>query len=229
MKIINTSLYEPKKLRTLYCFIHKLISKDEGRLPHWGSLEIKVMGKTLGNNYSGTACVGKIHHSRNSDQTDMWLSMNINCSIYEIAQLFAHELMHSYGYEHHQFHTDPLTKDQMKSIEDRFSQPDLLLEKAFKTSKKGVSYKAKCSELEIAYDWLCIDHLDYLSGEGFILEVTDTRVDHESSYEYRAEYWRAVSWKGAYDMALDLIKEKWQIEFTENWTINISEEELSYD
>ncbi len=43
MKIIkNTSLYDTKKLKGLFCFIHNLIAKDEGRLPRWSILKIKI-------------------------------------------------------------------------------------------------------------------------------------------------------------------------------------------
>ena len=43
MKIIkNTSKFDSKKLRSLFCFVHTLIAKDLriGRLKHWDTLKI---------------------------------------------------------------------------------------------------------------------------------------------------------------------------------------------
>ena len=221
MKIVNTSLYDSKNLKTLFCFIHTLMSKQEGRLSHWKSLQIKVMNKTKGNSYSGQACLGYVKHSTHSDQTDMWLSISKECSLHEIAQLFSHELMHSYGYNHHQFHTDPLTIEQIKIVDNQFNKHDLLSDKAFYIPKVGKSYKKMTHTLMNKYNWLLVDDISDIYCDGLLLEVEDARVDVE---DLRYDLWhRAKSWKGAYDLSVWLITEKWQKEFTNNWTVNLGE------
>lgn len=115
MRIIkNTSVYQTKKLKKLFGLVHYLIALREGRLPQWKQLRVVVRngrnsGRAfypmwIGNNHTGW---------------DMFLSLNSSPHINylsRIAQLFAHELMHNYGYKHAQFRSDPLEPDQIDRI-----------------------------------------------------------------------------------------------------------------
>lgn len=225
MKIIkNTSHFDTKKLNSLFFFIHNLIAKDEGRLGRWSILKIHV--KKHSRSYSGCADLG-VPHYVNDNIPHMTLRMHKDLSLCEISQLFAHELMHSYGYDHHQFQHDPLQLDQLDRITEKFDN-DLLLPSAFHVAKKGISYKEKCLQLEKAYDWLTIYELDHCIQGRFCLETWDMRCDYEESYDIRSNYLRSYSWKGAYDNALELITEEIQKDFTKNWTVNLTEDHLEY-
>ena len=115
MRIIkNTSVYQTKKLKKLFGLIHYIIALREGRLPQWKQLRVVVRNgwnsgyafypRWIGNNHKGW---------------DMFLSVNNSTQVNyleHIAQLFAHELMHNYGYKHRQFRTDPLDPDQIERI-----------------------------------------------------------------------------------------------------------------
>jgi len=216
MKIIkNTSLYDTKKLKSLFCFIHNLLAKDEGRLPQWATLTIEMMKHKHSKGYSGWAYLGKVY----GDGADMRLRLGKDLSLNGLAQLFAHELMHSYGYMHDQFQTDPLQQDQLDKIKAKFNKDDLLSPKAFHVPKKGVSYKQKCKDLMKQFEWLTIErHSNEWLRE---IEVYDDR-DTCECYEMREfeDYhctcdqvfdmrmnWRAdnMNWKQAYENALLLI------------------------
>ena len=226
MKIIkNTSVYETKKLNTLFCFIHNLIAKHEGRLRRWSMLKIHV--KKHSRSYSGCANLG-VPNYVDENIPHMTLRMHRDLSLNEIAQLFAHELMHSYGYDHHQFNTDPLTNDELNKIANKFNKDELLSAKANHVPKKGISYKQQCLQLLKVYHWLTIDELPLPIEGRFCLETWDMRCDYEESYTIRSEHLRSYSWKGAYDNALELITEEIQKEFTENWTVNLTEDYLEY-
>ncbi len=119
MKIIkNTSAFDTVKLKTLYSHIHREISKSEGKLRYWKTLKIQIWQKKHG--YSGRAYLDKYY----GVNYDMHLSMSEDLSLYNIAQLFAHELMHNYGYEHSQFRHHPLDEKQMAIITDKFTDAD---------------------------------------------------------------------------------------------------------
>lgn len=209
MKIIkNTSVYETKKLNTLFCFIHNLIAKHERRLRRWSMLKIHV--KKHSRSYSGCANLG-VPYFFNENIPHMTLRMHKDLSLNEIAQLFAHELMHSYGYDHHQFNTDPLTNDELNKIANKFNKDELLSAKAFHVLKKGISYKKKCKELAEKFEWLVIEpHPNEWLRE---IEVIDTRDDclcyEDESIECTCDDvfdmrmgWRGTSWKKAYDNAM---------------------------
>ena len=209
MKIIkNTSVYETKKLNTLFCFIHNLIAKHERRLRRWSMLKIHV--KKHSRSYSGCANLG-VPYFVNENIPHMTLRMHKDLSLNEIAQLFAHELMHSYGYDHHQFNTDPLTNDELNKIANKFNKDELLSAKAFHVPKKGISYKKKCKELAEKFEWLVIEpHPNEWLRE---IEVIDTRDDclcyEDESIECTCDDvfdmrmgWRGTSWKKAYDNAM---------------------------
>ena len=214
MKIIkNTSLYETKKLNALFCFIHNLIAKHEGRLRRWSMLKIQV--KKHSRNYSGCADLG-VPNYVNQKIPHMTLRMHKDLSLTDVAQLFAHELMHSYGYDHHQFQTDPLQQNQLDKIKAKFNKEDLLSPKAFHVPKKGISYKQKCKDLMKEFEWLTIER----TSNEFIreIEVNDDRDDcmcwedknvickcdevFDMRMDYRA---RDMNWKKAYENAMLLI------------------------
>ena len=128
MKIIkNTTNLDNKKLQSLCSFIHNLIAKKEGRLKHWKKLKIQIVNKSYG--YSGNAYLGEVFGSR----ADMTLRVSQNTKenmTSTFSQLFAHELMHSYGYGHKGFRTDPLDEVQITQIKLKFgSQSFLRIEK----------------------------------------------------------------------------------------------------
>jgi len=213
MKIIkNTSLYDTKKLKSLFCFIHNLLAKDEGRLPQWATLTIEIKKHKHSKGYSGWAYLGKVY----GDGADMCLRMGKDLSLNGLAQLFAHELMHSYGYDHQQFQTDPLYQGQLDKIKAKFNKDDLLSPKAFHVPKKGVSYKQKCKDLMKEFEWLTIQR--HPREEFREIEVNDDRDDclcYEDKnitctcdrvFDMRMN-WRAdnMNWKQAYENALLLI------------------------
>jgi len=218
MKIIkNTSLYETKKLQSLFCLIHSQLAKYEGRLPQWKSLKIQVMDKVKGRHASGCAYRGKVY----GNQPDMWLSLNKETSLEVIAQLFAHELMHSYGYNHSQYRTDPLEPHHIDEIKRKFDKNDLLSPKAFHVPQKGISYKQKCKDLMKQFEWLVIErhnieHLreievydDRDTCECYSMrEFKDYQCTCDEVFDMRMN-WRAdnMNWCKAYENALLLILE----------------------
>lgn len=136
MKIIkNTSGFETKKLKSLYCYIHALMSKSEGRLPQWKTLKVEIRSKSFG--YSGRAYLGKVFGTG----WDMFLSMSNKLSIEQISQLFAHELMHSYGYDHNQYRTNPLDEKQIELIKSKYNVEDLLIKDSPKETQVNVVAK----------------------------------------------------------------------------------------
>jgi len=217
MKIIkNTSVYDTKKLNTLFCFIHNLIAKDEGRLRRWSILKIHVKKcKFKRGGYSGLATLG-VPNYVNEKIPHMTLRINKDLGLCQISQLFAHELMHNYGYVHSQFQSDPLQKDQMSLITEKFIKDELLTPKAFHVAKKGISYKQKCKDLMKEFEWLVIErHPNKWLQE---IEVYDERDNCEcwqdedvdctcdEVFDMRME-WRAdnINWKRAYENAMLLI------------------------
>jgi len=217
MKIIkNTSLYDTKKLQSLFCLIHSQLAKYEGRLPQWKSLKIQVMDKVKGRHASGCAYRGKVY----GNQPDMWLSLNKETSLEVIAQLFAHELMHSYGYNHSQYRTDPLEPHHIDEIKRKFDKNDLLSPKAFHVPQK-CSYKQKCNDLMKQFEWLVIErhnieHLreievydDRDTCECYSMrEFKDYQCTCDEVFDMRMN-WRAdnMNWCKAYENALLLILE----------------------
>ena len=117
MKIIkNTSCCDSKKLQQLFCFIHSLIVKTEGRLKQWKRLKVQIRNTTKRD--SGCAYVGEVW----GEGWDMFLSLNKDRNLKSISDLFAHELMHSYGYRHKDMLCveTPLVKEQHQKIQDKF-------------------------------------------------------------------------------------------------------------
>tara|TARA_R100000030_G_scaffold88527_1_gene72500 strand:- start:51 stop:581 length:531 start_codon:yes stop_codon:yes gene_type:complete len=115
MKIIkNTSDFSTVKLKSLFCTVHNLLAKAEGRLKHWKHLKVVVRDKNFG--YSGRAYLGRAFGSG----WDMFLSVEKRLAPTTLAYLFAHELMHSYGYNHKEYRDDPLTEKQYDFIRDKY-------------------------------------------------------------------------------------------------------------
>lgn len=117
MKIIkNTSKCDTKTLMSLFAFIHNMIAKTEGKLSWWKSLRIQISsGHNTGHAYLGRT-FGKFH---------IHLSISPN-DLLDLSQLFAHELLHVYGFDHGQYPNDPLTRDQLNKINTRFADVSLL-------------------------------------------------------------------------------------------------------
>ena len=128
MKIIkNTTNLDNKKLQSLCSFIHKLIAKKEGRLKHWWSLKVEMASKSTGS--SERDYIGRVY----GPGRDMILRVSPDTKANmtsKFSQLFAHELMHSYGYGHKGFRRDPLDEVQITQIKLKFgSQSFLRIEK----------------------------------------------------------------------------------------------------
>ena len=127
MQIIkNTTNLDNKKLQSLFSFIHKLIAKKEGRLKHWWTLKVQVENRSYG--YSGRAYIGRVY----GDGWDLRLRVSEETkeNLSQFSQLFAHELMHSYGYKHKGFQRNPLDEAQITQIKLKFgSQSFLRIEK----------------------------------------------------------------------------------------------------
>ncbi len=233
MKIIkNTSLYDTKKLKGLFCHVHSQLSKYEGRLPHWKSLKIQVMDKVQGRHASGSAYVGNVerHRQYRTEVPDMWLSLNKETSLEVIAQLFGHELMHSYGYQHSQYRTDPLEQHHIDEINRKFKQQDFLKLKAFtikQPRKPRVirDWKLRTMNLVAQYSWLTVYVKQGYESE-MEIEVFDDRLDFEHFYDHWLYTYTdmTTSWYKAYNLAKKLIKGDIQKELTENWTVGLNAE-----
>jgi|8_EtaG_2_1085327.scaffolds.fasta_scaffold10181_2 hypothetical protein len=226
MKITkNTSLYETKKLKSLFCFIHNQLAKHEGRMPWWDDLNIHIQDKTT-SKFSGRAFLRFPRYK----PWGMFLSMSKDCSLYQVAQLFAHELMHNYGYNHNQFNSDPLDRDQIAEIMGKFEQKDLLKPEAFivKPPRKPRvirDWEERTMELMAQYSWLSFYEKEGYYGADLEIEIFDERLDFEHFYEHwMYEYTdKTTSWYKAYNLAKKLIKGDIQKELTENWTVGLNE------
>ena len=139
MKIIgNTTNLDNKKLQSLFCFIHNLISKTgEGKLGHWKSLRVRIENRSFG--YSGRAYLGKVYYHNNVPKEKRWdILLRVSETtkkdmLGEFSQLFAHELMHSYGYpdtvkgtRRRAFSRDPLDDVQITQLKLKFGATDFI-------------------------------------------------------------------------------------------------------
>lgn len=223
MKIIkNTSLFETKKLNSLFCHVHNQLAQYEGRLPHWKYLKIQVMDKVKGRHASGCAYLGQVY----GRGADMWCSYNVDTSLERMAQLFAHELMHSYGYRHSQFRSNPLEPHHIEEINKKFNKDDFYKSNAIKIAKqrkkpKRDYYKA-CMKLQQEYSWLTFYVKPGYEHDQEI-EVFDDRLDFEYFYDdwltYTDNTW---TWRQAYNFAQVLIKGNLQKVKTENYTVGMN-------
>lgn len=223
MKIIkNTSLFQTKKLNSLFCHVHNQLAQYEGRLPHWKYLKIQVMDKVKGRHASGCAYLGQVY----GRGADMWCSYNVDTSLERMAQLFAHELMHSYGYRHSQFRSNPLEPHHIEEINKKFNKDDFYKSNAIKIAKqrkkpKRDYYKA-CMKLQQEYSWLTFYVKPGYEHDQEI-EVFDDRLDFEYFYDdwltYTDNTW---TWRQAYNFAQVLIKGNLQKVKTENYTVGMN-------
>lgn len=223
MKIIkNTSLFQTKKLNSLFCHVHNQLAQYEGRLPHWKYLKIQVMDKVKGRHASGCAYLGQVY----GRGADMWCSYNVDTSLERMAQLFAHELMHSYGYRHSQFRSNPLEPHHIEEINKKFNKNDFYKSNAIKIAKqrkkpKRNYYKA-CMKLQQEYSWLTFYVKPGYEHDQEI-EVFDDRLDFEYFYDdwltYTDNTW---TWRQAYNFAQVLIKGNLQKVKTENYTVGMN-------
>ena len=137
MKIIkNTTNLDNKKLQSLFSLVHNRIAKFEGRLKHWKSLQVQIQNRAYG--YSGRAYVGKVY----GKGWDVLLKYSADSTIEDISQLFAHELMHSYGYRDNvkyrrtrMFNRKPLLPKDIEIIKSKFTKESLIKEEKPKPKK----------------------------------------------------------------------------------------------
>lgn len=155
MKIIkNTSAFDTKKLNSLFTLVHNQIAKYEGRLKHWNKLKVIVRQKSQG--YSGRAYVGQVWYSSSTpkdQQWDVFLSVSKDVDMYDLSQLFAHELYHSYGFgSHKSFSHHPLNQKQLDVINSKFNINDLLRVEKPKVKIDYVSARFAKAKLKLA-EW----------------------------------------------------------------------------
>lgn len=208
----------------MFCFIHKQISKHEGKMPWWDDLNIHIRKKR--SSFSGRAFLG---NPLGYKEWGMFLSMATDISVEQIAQLFAHELMHNYGYKHHQFNTHPLTQKEVAEVENKFSFESLLSESGkiyqadVKKKKPSLDYHEACMDLQAEHSWLSF----YVKTPGYEhdmnIEVFDERLD----FEYFYDDWLPItdgtwSWCQAYKFAQVLITGNLQKHKTENYTVGMN-------
>jgi len=157
----------------------------------------------------------------------MFLSMSRDLSLIQVAQLFAHELMHSYGYHHNQFNTDPLVQDQLDEINKKFNKNDLLVPHAMevktKTRQPRPCYWKLCDDLLEKHSWLEIS--EWQDERRFSVEDTREYGEDDSPYgvddyiytelDYLAD--ETTTWCKAYKLALKLIKGNLQQELITQW------------
>ena len=148
MKIIkNTTNLDNKKLQSLCSFIHKLIAKKEGRLKQWKRLKIQIVNKAYG--YSGLAYMGEVFGSG----ADMTLRVSQNTKenmTSKFSQLFAHELMHSYGYDHKGFRRDPLDEVQITQIKLKFGSQSFLRIEKLKVKTDYIALRKERAEVNLS-------------------------------------------------------------------------------
>ena len=111
----NETNLDSKKLQQLFCLVHKVVAKYEGRLRQWKYLKV-YMSYYNGAGYRCKATIGG---------TNIWMRMDgvYYNQVYYVAQVFAHELYHSYGFHHSGFRRFPLDEKQLAIIKKRF--PDM--------------------------------------------------------------------------------------------------------
>ena len=138
MKIIkNTTNLDNKKLQSFFCHIHTLVAKYEGRLKHWKTLKVRIENRSFG--YSGRAYLGKVYYSSKVAKDKRWdillrVSEETKQDMFgDFAQLFAHELMHSYGYpdtikgtRRRAFSRDPLSEKDIDKLKAKFKDFDFI-------------------------------------------------------------------------------------------------------
>lgn len=208
----------------MFCFIHKQISKHEGKMPWWDDLNIHIRKKS--SSYSGRAFLSNPYGYK---EWGMFLSIATDISVEQIAQVFAHELMHNYGYRHHQFNRYPLTEKEVAEVKNKFSFESLLSESGknyqanVKKKKPSLDYYEACMDLQAEHSWL---HF-YVKTPGYNhdqnIEVTDERLDLEYFYDDWLAYTDGTwTWCQAYHFAHVLIEGNLQKVKTEDYTVGMN-------
>jgi hypothetical protein len=151
----NTTNLDSKKLQSLFSFIHNLIATHEGRLKHWKDLKIQINNRSFG--FSGRAYIGQVY----GEGWDILLKYSKQSAndIEDISQLFAHELMHSYGYRDkkakgkgrgRQFPVDPLSEKDIAAIKKKFDGVNFNREAKPKVKIDHVALRKQRAEKNLA-------------------------------------------------------------------------------
>lgn len=182
----NGTKLDSSKLKILFCFVHQLLSKKEGSCWAWNDLKVKVFNfnspylslhkwwmeqhpdedetqsmyynavYNFDNNimYKGRAYRGSV--SNCDSYADITLHFNLKCGLHEFAQLFAHELLHTYGYTDIYgdddnylgdengiilYNEEPLSEDQMNLVMEKFGDVDFTEQPKPKKPKQDIVLK----------------------------------------------------------------------------------------
>lgn len=98
MRVVNRTQYDTKVMRLLLHEVHRRLSHHEGRLPQWDHLKVHVQYRRV-RRYSGVV-------SGEAVLKGYWMILRLprgGVAPSQVAWLFEHELLHSYGYKHHQY------------------------------------------------------------------------------------------------------------------------------
>lgn len=94
MKITtNTSGFDSRWLRSVFCKVHAVQAKHEGRYRGWKLLKVYIKRRS---GWSPTGCSGNAYVGRGP----IWMRLGDEVATRTIASVFWHEMMHVYGYEH---------------------------------------------------------------------------------------------------------------------------------
>jgi hypothetical protein len=111
VKVTNDTRYPTRELRKIFTEVHRRIAKYEGCLPQWKSIEVNVVYSRK-RHTSGWAY-------RSGYYTKLCIRRGI-ISVHSVAYLFAHEMMHLYGYGHNRMgnrgHSAPVDLDDIEQV-----------------------------------------------------------------------------------------------------------------
>ena len=143
----NTTKYDTKRLKQIFSMCYDIVKKKEGKLWRWKGLnvEIKYM-QGYRRSYKDNCYSGYAYYDHQWGGTDMILRLTQNMDIYNISQLFSHELYHCYGFKHGQFRRDPLDDIDIDKIRDRFKGISLLAKEKPKEKIDYVNVRKKLAE-----------------------------------------------------------------------------------
>lgn len=109
MKIVkNTSAFDTRWLRSLFCKVHRIQSRYEGKCRAWGRLKVTVRGAgRLSDRGSGHAYIGTgpivltVGDGRDSRALEDGSLVGQGITTRRLSGLFWHEMTHVYGYRSH--------------------------------------------------------------------------------------------------------------------------------
>lgn len=131
MRLVNKTRYRTLALRTLFCAVHRRLAKLEGRVEdrRWRRLRVEVLYARSRFGMRGLATVGGTWMRLSLPRPGQIISGSFHWTgelpvppdtphddprwapnlreapeTWTVAALIAHELMHTYGYQHHQFY-----------------------------------------------------------------------------------------------------------------------------